>query len=116
CGVWGVWAAGLVVGFAPLQWALASPLNVSGGRVGFGTYLYLSGTTFFTLGLGDVIPLAPSGRTLAIIESGLGFRFLALIIGSLPVICQGFSRRELNISLLDARAGSPPSAAELLRR
>src|SRR5262249_34294585 len=31
-------------------------------------------------------------------------------------IYQGFSRREMNISLLDARAGSPPSAAELLRR
>lgn len=111
-----VWALGLIVGFGTLQWGLGSPLNVSGGRVGLGTYLYLSGTTFFTLGLGDVTPLAPSGRTLAIIESGLGFGFLALIIGYLPVIYQGFSRRELNISLLDARAGSPPSAAELLRR
>jgi hypothetical protein len=111
-----VWALGLIVGFGTLQWSLGSPLNVSGGRVGFGTYVYLSGTTFFTLGLGDVTPLAPSGRTLAIIESGLGFGFLALIIGYLPVIYQGFSRRELNISLLDARAGSPPSAAELLRR
>jgi hypothetical protein len=111
-----VWALGLVVGFGMLQWSLCSPLNVSGGRVGFGTYVYLSGTTFFTLGLGDVTPLAPGGRTVAIIESGLGFGFLALIIGYLPVIYQGFSRRELNISLLDARAGSPPSATELLRR
>jgi hypothetical protein len=111
-----VWALGLIIGFGTLQWALDSPLSVSGGRVGFGTYLYLSGTTFFTLGLGDVTPLAPSGRALAIVESGLGFGFLALIIGYLPVIYQGFSRRELNISMLDARAGSPPSAAELLRR
>jgi hypothetical protein len=48
--------------------------------------------------------------------SGIGFGFLALIIGYLPVIYQGFSRRELHISLLDARAGSPPSAAQLLSR
>jgi len=32
------------------------------------------------------------------------------------VIYQAFSRREVTISLLDARAGSPPSAAELLHR
>src|SRR2546427_5616661 len=29
---------------------------------------------------------------------------------------QAFSRRELRISLLDSRAGSPPTAVELLRR
>jgi len=40
-----VWALGLVVGFGMLQWSLDSPLNLSGGRLGFGTYVYLSGTT-----------------------------------------------------------------------
>jgi hypothetical protein len=34
----------------------------------------------------------------------------------LPVLYQAFSRREITISLLDARAGSPPTAGELLRR
>jgi len=112
----GVWAGGLILGFAMLQWALGSPLNVPVGRVGFGTYVYLSGTTFFTLGLGDVTPLGAVGRALTVGEAGVGFGFLALVIGYLPVIYQAFSRREANISLLDARAGSPPSAAELLRR
>jgi hypothetical protein len=32
------------------------------------------------------------------------------------VLYQAFSRREVNISMLDARAGTPPTAAELLRR
>jgi len=41
---------------------------------------------------------------------------LALVIGYLPVIYQAFSRREVNISMLDARAGTPPTASELLRR
>ena len=111
-----VWAVGLIAGFAMLHWSLKSALNVSVGPVGFATYLYLSGTTFFTLGLGDVTPIAPVARTLVVMESGIGFGFLALIIGYLPVIYQGFSRRELHISLLDARAGSPPSAAQLLSR
>lgn len=110
------WAIGLIMGFALLQWALGSPLSVPEGTVDFGTYVYLSGTTFFTLGLGDVTPGATLARALTVIESGVGFGFLALIIGYLPVIYQAFSRREANISLLDARAGSPPSAGELLRR
>ncbi len=46
----------------------------------------------------------------------MGFAFLALIISYIPVLYQAFSQREVNVSLLDARAGSPPSAAELLRR
>jgi hypothetical protein len=112
-----VWAVGLIVGFAMLHWALGSEVNVAKGAVSnFTTDLYLSGTTFFTLGLGDVVPLSPLARTVTVIEAGTGFGFLAIIIGYLPVIYQAFSRREVNISLLDARAGTPSTAAELLRR
>ena len=85
-------------------------------QLSFWTYLYMSGTTFVTLGYGDVTPLTGIGRFLAVAEAGMGFLFLALIIGYVPVIYQSFSRREASISLLDARAGSPPCATELLRR
>src|SRR5262249_5701683 len=50
------------------------------------------------------------------VEAGLGYGFLAVSISYLPVLYQAFSRREATISLLDARAGSPPTAGELLRR
>jgi ion channel len=111
-----LWAAVLVFAYALLQWGLTLPMSAPEKNVTFGTYLYLSGTTFITLGLGDVIPLAGVGRFLAVAEAGMGFGFLALIIGYVPIIYQAFSRREINISLLDARAGSPPSATEMLRR
>jgi hypothetical protein len=111
-----LWVTGLIVAFGLLHWALGTPVQTTVTPVGFGTYLYLSGTTFFTLGYGDVTPGEPVGRVLAVAESGLGFGFMAVIIGYLPVLYQAFSRREVTISLLDARAGSPPSAAELLRR
>jgi hypothetical protein len=111
-----VWALSLVLGFAILQWAIGSALNDPTGPATFGTDLYMSGTTFFTLGLGDVAPQTTLARLVAVWEAGTGFGFLALVIGYLPVIYQAFSRREASISLLDARAGSPPSAAELLRR
>jgi len=112
-----VWAVGLVVGFALLQWAAESRLHMpEGATPTFTTDLYMSGVTFFTLGFGDVFPLDAGGRLLAVVEAGTGFGFLAAVIGYLPVLYQSFSRREVSISMLDARAGTPPTAAELLRR
>ena len=110
------WAVGLVTGFGLLHWGLGSQLSGPSGLTGFREDLYMSGTTFFTLGLGDVTPRTPLARALTVLESGMGFAFLALVIGYLPMISQAFSRREVNISMLDARAGSPPTAAQLLRR
>jgi hypothetical protein len=112
----GIWAFGLILGFAMLQWGLGSQLTAAEKVPTFGTDVYLSGTTFFTLGLGDVVPRAGASRVAVVIESGVGFSFLALIISYLPIIYQAFSRRESRISMLDAWAGSPPSAGELLRR
>ena len=111
-----IWAGGLITGFALLHWAAGAVIPAPGGSYGFLTDLYLSGTTFFTLGLGDVAPRSPVTRLLVVIESGMGFAFLALVIGYLPALNQSFARREVSISLLDARAGSPPTASEMLRR
>lgn len=113
----GIWAIGLIVGFGLLQWSLGSALVTRpGGHLGFWTDVYMSGTTFFTLGIGDVTPRSGAAEVVTVFESGIGFAFLALVIGYLPILYQNFSRREMNISLLDARAGSPPSAVEMLRR
>jgi Ion channel len=114
--LFGFWASGLIAGFALLQWSLGSPLHTPDGQYGLGEYGYFSGVTFFTLGFGDVTPARPLGRFLAVLESGLGFGFLAVVISYLPVLYQAFSRREVTISLLDARAGSPPTAAQFLSR
>src|SRR5215210_6775521 len=112
----GVWASTLIAGFALVHWAVGTRLNTPDGTTDFFSDLYLSGTTFFTLGFGDVTPTTPLGRTLAVIESGMGFAFLAVVIGYLPALNQAFSQREVRVSLLDERAGSPPTALELLRR
>ena len=111
-----IWAMALMVGFALLQLATGSALLTHDGSSGFLTDLYLSGTTFFTLGIGDVVPRSTVSRLLVVVESGMGFGFLALVIGYLPGLNQSFARREISISLLDARAGSPPSASEILHR
>src|SRR5689334_14718193 len=110
------WAALFIAGYGLLLWGLALPLSTLDNTISFPTYIYLSSTTFFTLGLGDVSPLPGAGRFLLVSEAALGFIFLALVISYVPVLYQAFSRRELRISLLDARAGSPGTAVGLLRR
>ena len=111
-----VWAGAMVVGFALIFCALGSPFNDAAQTPGLRTDLYVSGTTIFTLGLGDVTPRSLWARELIILEAGTGFGFLAVVMGYFPVLYSAFSRREVSISLLDARAGSPPTAAELMRR
>ena len=115
-GLIAIWAFGLILGFAVLDWSLEMSVRVPQEEPTFWTYLYMSGTTFFTLGYGDITPATTLGRALAVAEAGLGFGFLAVIVSYLPVISQIFSRREVLIALLDARAGSPPSAAVFLHR
>jgi hypothetical protein len=117
-----LWALLLISGFAMFYFSMRSPFgdimlgHRSGAWAQFGTDLYVSGTTLFTLGLGDVVPHSLWARALIIFESGVGLGFVALVIGYLPVLYQAFSHREVSVALLDARAGSPPNAAELLVR
>src|SRR5712671_3088610 len=112
----GFWAVGLIVGFAFVQYGLGDHLQPSGEKITQSTLLYHSGETFFTLGYGDITPNDTAARVLGVMEASMGFAFLGVVIGYLPVVYSGFSTREIEISLLDARAGSPPSAAEFLGR
>lgn len=110
------WAAALVIAYAMIYAGLNIGVGSRTGSSSFATDLYFSGTTFFTLGLGDVAPRGDAARAVTVLEAANGFGFLALVIGYFPTFYQAFSRRETAISLLDARAGSPPTAGELIRR
>ena len=110
------WAAGLILGFALLQYGAGKHEQLGNEPITFGRLVYQSGETFFTLGYGDIVPTSGFSRALSVIEAGMGFAFLGVVIGYLPVVYGGFSRREIQISMLDARAGSPPTATEFLVR
>lgn len=107
------WTTGIIVGFALIQYGLGTPLT--NGETDFWNDLYMSAATFFTLGYGDVIAREGLGRLVSMIEVGMGFGVLALVISYMPVLYQSFSARERISLLLDARAGSPPVGGELLR-
>src|ERR1700733_14945693 len=112
----GFWAIGLILGFALLQFGIGGHEQLGGEPITFGRIIYQSGQTFFTLGYGDILPITGLARALSVLEAGMGFAFLGVVIGYLPVVYGSFSRREIQISMLDARAGSPPTATELLVR
>jgi len=107
------WGIGLIAGLGLLQWALQKdsphPLTLLNA-------FYFSGSSFFTVGYGDVVPTTPLSKMLAVCEAFSGLAFIAVTIGYLPVLYQLFSRREAEVIQLDARAGSPPTAVALLCR
>jgi hypothetical protein len=107
------WALGLILGFGLLRWGVDSGLD---SRPNLTSQLYASGLTFFTVGLGDVSPLTPLAKLISVAEAGIGFGFIAVVIGYLPVLYQLYARREIHVMQLDARAGSPPCALTLLCR
>src|SRR5881394_3354846 len=86
----GIWAAGLIFGFALVQYGIGGHEQLSQEPLTFGRILYHSGETFFTLGYGDILPTSGGARALSVIESGMGFAFLGLVVGYIPVIYSSF--------------------------
>ena len=109
------WVALAVVGYGLVLWSPALSNHLGPGLPSFSSTVYFSGSTFFTLGFGDVVSTG-SARLVTVIEGATGLGMFAVVIAYLPVLYQAFNRREVGVLLLDARAGSPPSGPELLHR
>jgi hypothetical protein len=118
--LFGIWAALLAAAYALIYFGMhmpfADPAHPVTAFQRLRSCFYVSGTTLFTLGLGDVQPTTNAARMFIVVEAGTGLGFVALVIGYLPVLYTAFSTREISVALLDARAGSPPTAGELLFR
>jgi hypothetical protein len=74
----------------------------------------VSGSSLLTLGFSMVKDVPTT--ILAFSEAAIGLILIALLIAYLPTIYSAFSRREAVVTLLEVRAGSPPSAVEMLSR
>ncbi len=87
---------------------------VSVEGVGWKEAFIQSGSSMFTLGFEP--PVGFWAATLGFVQAGIGLGLLALLIAYLPTIYGAFSRREVLVAHMSARAGTPPSAVDLLRR
>jgi hypothetical protein len=86
----GFWASGLIFGFALVQHGIGGNEQLGNEPITFGRILYQSGETFFTLGYGDIVPTSRGARALSVIEAGMGFAFLGVVIGYIPVMYSSF--------------------------
>jgi hypothetical protein len=101
-----VWLTGVTIGSMAMFWAL-------GVQPWYDAFL-LSGSSLLTLGFAPVDGLAQA--ILAFSEATLGLGLIALLIAYLPTMYTAFSQREAAVTMLEVRAGSPPSAVTMLER
>jgi hypothetical protein len=111
-----IWAGLMILAFAMIYHGLGPRFQADQGPIGFGALLYMSASTFSTLGLGDVTSTDPIARLFIILEASTGYLFLGLIITYMPVLEQGYGEREVGNMLIHSRAGRPPGAIKLLHR
>jgi hypothetical protein len=100
-----VWLTFVLVGFA---------LVFVGLGQGWADAVVESGSSLLTLGVRE--PPGTGAAVLVFVEAALGLGLVALLISYLPSIYASYSRREVMVTGLETRAGSPPSAVELLSR
>lgn len=101
-----VWLMLVLLGYMGIFWAI----DGQPWRAAF----IVSGSSLFTLGFAAAPSVAATAVTFS--EATIGLVLVALLISYLPTMYSAFSRREAAVTLLEARAGSPPSAVEMLTR
>ncbi len=101
-----VWLTLVTIGYMFIFWA-------TGNRT-MGEAYMLSGSSLLTLGFASSDALFE--RMLIFSEAAIGLIMVALLISYLPTMYSAFSRRESAVTMLDVRAGSPPSAVEMILR
>lgn len=100
------WLILVSFGYAALYWA-------TGTKNLFEAYT-ISGSSLLTLGFAKGETVFQTLLTFS--EATIGLILVALLIAYLPTMYNAFSAREIAVNLLSVRAGSPPSAPEMLLR
>ncbi len=105
-----VWTLGIMLGFALLHWACGSHLGPGGRPVSFLSDVDFSAGGFLSASE-NLQAHSSSAKLLVLLTAGAGLTVFFIAIGYLPSLFQAFSSREVAVSQLDPRAGSPPSAS-----
>ncbi len=101
-----VWMAMVLVGFTLMLQALDGD--------GWRRSIVVAGSSMFTLGFDHPPGFGPT--LLSFGAAAMGLAVLALLIAYLPTLYASFSRREVLVAHMSARAGTPPRAVGLLVR
>ncbi|GAB4547087.1 MAG: hypothetical protein OHK0023_07800 [Anaerolineae bacterium] len=99
------WFLLIAFGYTLIYFGLGVPLEES---------IRISGSSITTLGVGSHPNIGIN--VIMFTEGALGMLMIALLISYLPTIYSAFSKREVAVTMLETRAGSPPSSLELILR
>jgi hypothetical protein len=100
------WLILILFGYMGMFWGIGA----TSWREAFGD----SGSSLLTLGSAPLTSLPQAALSFS--EAALGLILVALLIAYLPTMYAAFARREAQVALLEVRAGTPPSAWEMLKR
>lgn len=100
------WLTLVLIGYMGMFWAL--------DNVSWHDAFRVSGSSLFTLGFAT--PNTTISAFMTFSEALIGLVLIAILIAYLPTMYSAFSRREATVTLLEVRAGSPPSAIEMFER
>ncbi|HEY6115576.1 MAG TPA: ion channel [Candidatus Dormibacteraeota bacterium] len=107
-----IWAMGLIVGYALLEYGVREQFEPV--MEDFPEAIYVSAATLVPLAFGDIIPTQGIARLIIVLESANGVAFGAAAITLLFELYGSFRAREEAVVALDALAGAPASAVQLL--
>ena len=108
----GTWLLGLIVGYGLLMYALRDELQPVPPDLG--SAMYFAATSVLTLGFGDIVAIGMPARILIITGAISGLGVVALVVTFLFSLYGSYQRREVQVVILQAAAGGPPSAVALL--
>ncbi len=100
-----LWMLLVGIGYVGVFWALGAPLQQA---------VMLSGSSLLTLGMER--PETPGGELVAFSAAAIGLTFVALLVAYLPTMYTAFAKREASVTMLEVRAGTPPTPETLLLR
>jgi hypothetical protein len=101
-----VWLICIQIGYMGMYWAVDDMTVYEAYKI--------SGSSLLTLGFTMVDNLPTT--VLSFSEATMGLILVALLIAYLPTIYSAFAKREAAVTMLEVRAGAPPSAVEMLIR
>lgn len=106
------WLGALVIGDGLILYALRDQLSPV--PTDLGTTIYFAASSVLTLGFGDIVAAGPLARTVVVVSAVSGLGVVALVVTFLFSLYGSYQRREVQVVTLQAAAGAPPSAVQLL--
>lgn len=108
----GSWLITLIAGYGLVLYALRDELRPVPADLG--TTMYFAATSLLTLGFGDIVADGSLARLFAATAAVGGLGAVALVVTFLFSLYGSYQRREVEVVVLQAAAGAPPSAVALL--